>query len=287
MSAALAGIPPFGGGVERAISDTDFALFQRLILNESGIRLNPTKKALLVGRLWKRVRDLGLSSFRQYYLRVREDANERIEMIDLITTNETSFFREPGQFTSLENEIIPAWMRAAAAGQRPRRLRVWSAGCSTGEEPYSIAAVLAMRCPGWEIDILATDISTRVLRAAAQGVWPAEKAARIPTAYLTRYFLEGTGSKSGSIKARPSLARLIRFTQLNLQDRRYEVGGPFDLVLCRNVLIYFEPETREAIVERLLDRTEHGGYLFLGHSETLASHTSRVRCIAPAVWVRR
>jgi chemotaxis protein methyltransferase CheR len=285
---AASSVLPFADAIERAINDSDFNLFQRLILSHSGIRLNPTKKALLVGRLGKRVRELGLSSFRQYYLRVREDAAERIEMIDRMTTNETSFFREPRQFEMLENEIIPAWVRAASAAHRPKRLRVWSAGCSTGEEPYSLAAVLAAHCPDWEIDILATDISTRVLRTAAEGIWPAEKAARIPAHSLTRFFLEGTGSKSGKIKAKPSLRRLIRFARLNLQDAQYDVAGaPFDLVLCRNVLIYFEPEARQAIIERLLDLTHRGGYLFLGHSEALSGHSTRVRSLGSTVWVRR
>lgn len=287
MSGAVSHLLPFVGGIAFAISDADFNLFQRLILSHSGIRLNPTKKALLVGRLSKRVRELGLSSFREYYLRARGDAAERIEMIDLMTTNETSFFREPRQFEMLEEEIIPAWIHAAAAGQRAKRLRVWSAGCSTGEEPYSLAAVLATHCPGWEIDIVATDLSTRALRAAAEGIWPAEKATRIAPPYLTRHFLAGTGSKSGKIKAKPSLRRLIRFARVNLQEAQYDVGGLFDLILCRNVLIYFEPEARHAIVDRLLDLTEQGGYLFLGHAEALSGHSSRVRSLGSTVWVRR
>lgn len=287
MNVAASRLLPFAGGVAYAISDADFSLFQRLILSHSGIRLNPTKKALLVGRLSRRVRDLGLSSFREYYLLAREDAAERIEMIDLMTTNETSFFREPRQFEMLEEQIIPAWIRAAGSGQRPRRLRIWSAGCSTGEEPYSIAAVLASHCPDWQIDILATDISTRVLRAAAEGIWPVEKTTRIPAHYLARFFLEGTGSQNGKIKARPSLRRLIRFARVNLQAEQYDVGGPFDLILCRNVLIYFEPDARYAIVDRLLDVTQRGGYLFLGHSESLSGHSSRVRSIGSTMWVRR
>ena len=277
----------FAHAVELSISDADFSLFQRLIMSDSGIRLNPTKKALLVGRLSRRIRELHLPSFRAYYLRVREDADERVRMIDLMTTNETAFFREPRQFALLEEEIIPGWLRAAASGHRAKRLRVWSAGCSTGEEPYSVAAVLATHCPGWNIEILATDISTRVLRAAEEGIWPIEKAAKVPMDYLSRYFLQGTGTKAGKIKAKPALRRMIRFGQLNLHDAQYDVGGPFDLVLCRNVLIYFEPAARHAIVDRLLGVTHRGGFLFLGHSEALARHSARARSIGSTVWVRR
>lgn len=279
--------PDFSGEFERSITDGEFSLFQRLIQQESGIRLNGSKKALLIGRLSSRVRQLELPTFHQYYRRVREDDAERRVMIDLITTNETQFFREPRQFALLENSLVPAWKRAAEAGARPRHLRVWSAGCSTGEEPYSIAMVLDALCEGWSIEIIATDISTRALRAAAAGVWPREKARHIPPRYLRRYLLEGFGSQEGKVRAADAIRRHIRFFHMNLHEPPGDLGGPFDLVLCRNVMIYFDHDTRAVLVDRLIEHCARGGYLFLGHAETLQDSRARMRPVETTVWVRR
>jgi chemotaxis protein methyltransferase CheR len=276
----------FVGDVECAITDSEFSLFQELVLRESGIRLTPSKRVLLVGRLWRRVRQLGLDTFHDYYRRVRLDAAERQAMIDLVATNETAFFREPKQFALLETSIVPAWKRAADAGARPRRLRVWSAGCSTGEEPYSVAMVLDSMCEGWEIEIVASDISTRALRTAAAGIWPREKANNIPNHYLKRYMLEGFRAQVNRVKVADSIRQHVRFVRANLNDKNDYVGGSFDLVLCRNVLIYFDGHGRAAALGRLIDACNRGGYLFLGHAETLGELRAGVRAIEPAVWVR-
>jgi chemotaxis protein methyltransferase CheR len=274
--------------LSQSVSEADFALFQRLIERETGIYLAPVKKALLVGRLACRLRQLGLGSLRDYYKRVTADPDERVQMIDRISTNETQFFRGPLHFDFLANRALPEWCAQETAGQRPRHIRVWSAGCSTGEEPYSIAMTLLDRFPpssGWRIEILATDLSTRVLEKARSGLWPLDKSNQIPPAYLKSFMLRGTGSQEGTMKAGPELRQVVRFERLNMLDEATDLrAGPFDLIFCRNVLIYFQPATKAQVVRRLLDQLVPDGYLFVGHSESLNHLTERVRTVVPTVY---
>jgi chemotaxis protein methyltransferase CheR len=267
-----------------AVSDDEFELFQSLIHREAGIWLAPVKKALLVGRLARRLRELGMTSYRAYHERVREDPSEKVRMLDAICTNETHFFREPRHFELLATRVLPALREQAEAGHRARRLRVWSAACSSGEEPYSIAMALLDALPqGWDLQILATDLSTRILDRARAAVWPIEKAREIPEPHLKAFMLRGVGSQEGLMKAGPELRALVRFERLNLNGD----GWPderFDLVFCRNVLIYFERRAKERVVERLLDRLEPGGHLFLGHAESLGGLTTRARSVVPTVY---
>jgi chemotaxis protein methyltransferase CheR len=255
------------------ITDGEFRAFQEVIHREAGIWLADSKKALLTGRLSRRLRELDLPSFGAYFRQVTEVApEERVRMLDCICTNETRFFREPRQFEFIEQEVLPAWTAAAAAGARPRKIRVWSAGCSTGEEPYSIAMMLLSHCPpaaGWEIEVLATDLSTRVLARAEEGVWPMEDAREIPEPYLRRFMLRGVRTREGTMKAGPQLRGVVRFQRLNLNGDDYAVSGSFDLVFCRNVLIYFDAEGKSRVLSRLRDRVSPEGYLLLGHAESL------------------
>ena len=269
-----------------AITEREFALFQELIQKESGIYLAPAKKALLVGRLSKRLRALELPSFEEYYRRIvtEDDRAERIEMLDCVSTNETHFFREPRQFEFLERQVIPAWKRRG-----PGPLRIWSAGCSTGEEPFSLAMLLRHHfppCSGRRIEILGTDISTRVLARAQAAVWPIERAREIPLSYRRAFMLRGTASQEGRMKAGPELCEIVRFERLNLNDERYPVRGPFDLIFCRNVLIYFPAETKRRVIHRLLDALAPDGLLFLGHAESLNALTDRVATVVPTVYAR-
>lgn len=266
------------------VSDRDFLRFQALINREAGIWLAPVKKALLVGRLARRLRELGLHGYGEYYDRVVEDGAERVRMLDAICTNETHFFREPRHFDLLAERIVPAWVAEADAGRRPRRARVWSAACSTGEEPYSLAMSLLSALPGWEVEILATDLSTKVLARAEDGLWPVEKAKEIPTPYLKAFMLRGFGSQEGLMKAGPEIRRLIRFARLNLSQEPYPAIGHFDLVFCRNVLIYFDRDTKAKVVNRLIDRLVPGGHLFLGHAESLGGLSTRARAVVPTVY---
>lgn len=274
------GARPTAEGLPR-ITDREFRWFQKLVEAETGIQLPEAKRLLLVGRLARRLRALALESFSGYYRRVIEEHDELIRMIDLISTNETQFFREPKQFEFIERVLVPTW--ADASGPRGR-LRVWSAACSTGEEPYSIAMTVRAGLPGWNLEVVATDLSTRVIEKARAAVWPIEKCRQIPERYLKAFMLRGTGERRGEMKAGPELRSLVRFERLNLHGACREVGGQFDLVFCRNVLIYFSAEGRAAVVNRLLERLAPGGHFFLGHAETLNGITDRLRSVGPNVY---
>jgi chemotaxis protein methyltransferase CheR len=268
----------------RTLSPREFKLFQRLIHEEAGIYLSEAKQALLVGRLSRRLRALGLTSFGDYYERVvAGDPEERIRMLDCICTNETHFFREPQQFTYLETTLIPEW-RAEGPG---RTIRVWSAACSTGEEPYSLAMLLLRHFPpssGFRIEILASDLSTRALSRAQEGVWPIERKEEIPEAFLKRFMLRGQGRHAGQMKAGDEIRDVVRFARVNLNDDDLGVGGPFDLVFCRNVLIYFDAPSKAAVIRRLLKRMSPKSHLFLGHAESLLGFGEWLRRVGPTVY---
>lgn len=279
------GADPPGAGVGRApITDQEFGLLQQLVLRESGIYLSPVKRELMVARLGGRVRELGCASFGAYYRRLRRDPAERDEMLDRISTNETRFFREPAQFEFLAGRGFPAWEAEARAGRRRRRLRAWSAGCSTGEEPYSLAMCALAHLPGWSIDVLATDLSRRALARAREAVWPIERAEQIPRPYRDRFMLRGVRSREGWMKAGPELRSVVRFGRVNLSRELPADGEPFDLVLCRNVLIYFHPTERARALRALLGRLAPGGYLLLGHSESPGELWGLVHRVVPTIY---
>jgi len=267
------------------ISDQDFARYQALVNREAGIWLSTVKKALLVGRLARRLRELGITSYAEYYERVTSDPMERTKMVDAICTNETHFFREPRHWEFLADTLYPAWLEQAAEGKRERRVRVWSAACSSGEEPYSLAMSLLTAFPnGWSLEVIATDLSTKILDRARAATWPIAKAAEIPEPYLKAFMLKGYGSYEGTMRAGPEIRSIVKFQQLNLNGDDWPPAQSFDLVFCRNVLIYFDRVTKERVVSRLLDRLLPTGHLFLGHAESLSGFTDRVRSVIPTVY---
>jgi chemotaxis protein methyltransferase CheR len=271
----------------RTISSREFALFQALIQREAGIYLSQAKRDLLVNRLSPRLRELGIQTFEDYYRIADEDDDERVRMLDRISTNETQFFREPRHFEYLESSVYPGWHRRAESGEMHRRIRVWSAACSTGEEPFSIAmSLLAHFAPSWDLHILATDLSTRVLKKAEQAVWSLDRSAQIPPAYLKTFMLRGTRSQEGKMKAGAELRALIEFQRFNLNSESYPYRDSFDLIFCRNVLIYFDVPQRKHVLERLTECLTKDGLLFLGHAETASGITGRLRAIMPTVYVR-
>ncbi len=283
VETAVSGVGPL------PLSEREFSLFQMLVEREAGIHLGPTKQALLVGRLSRRVRALGLPSFGAYYRFViaRGNEAERVRMLDCLCTNETHFFREPEHFEFLRQRVFPEWTLRAAQGLMARRVRVWSAGCSTGEEPYSLAMELLSHFPpgsGWELEVLATDLSTWALERARQGLWPLEKAASIPRPMLRTFMLKGVRSQEGWMQAGPELREVLRFARVNLSDERGWPAGPFELVFCRNVLIYFGAEARAQALSALLRRLPPTGYLFLGHAESLTGSAEPARCVAPNIY---
>ena len=271
------------------ITHREFTLFQRFIHRHTGIHLPEAKKALIVARLSRRLRALELPSFMAYFERIERDRAEQTVMLDSICTNETRFFREPRQFDFLETDVLPRWRAQGEQGSRPKRIRAWSAACSTGEEPYSLAMLLHTHFPpgsGWSVEILASDISTKVLAAAREAVWPIERADDIPPAYRRAYMLRGVRGEAGKMRAQPNIRSLVEFRSVNLNDGHYAVDGPFDLIFCRNVLMYFDRETKAAVIERLTGHLARTGLLFLGHSETLHDATHALKHAGPTAYAR-
>ncbi len=272
------------------LSAREFARFQKLILERTGIFLAPVKEALLLGRLGSRLRQVGVTGFADYFELVTHDEAELVEMLDRVCTNETSFFRDPRQFEFLRSVLVPEWQRLAACGARDRTIRIWSAACSSGEEPYSLAMTLKNELddcrPPWRIEILATDLSTRILDKARQGIWPAEKCSAIPTPLLRKYMLRGVRSQAGKIKAAPEIRELVRFERLNLNDDIESAPENFDAIFCRNVLIYFDAAGRRRVLSRLLERLSPDGYLFLGQAETMNGSGERTRSAGPGAYQR-
>ena len=229
-------------------------------------------------------------SFGAYYRYVTTEGHEaeQARMLECLCTHETHFFREPQHFDFLSQRLLPEWV-AQATKEGPRRVRVWSAACSTGEESYSLAMTLLAHLPpssGWEVEVVATDLSTWALERARQGLWPVEKARHIPPRLLTDYMLEGVRGQQGWMKAGPELRSVLRFSRANLNDERTWPAGPFELIFCRNVLIYFGAEARKSTLQALLRRLPPAGHLFLGHAESITHSAAPVRCVAPNIYRR-
>ena len=266
-----------------------FSRFQALIYKESGIWLAAHKSSLLVGRLARRLRLLGLSSLAEYHSLVvhPDQQHERALMIDCITTNETQFFREPLHFEFLAQRVFPRLTEQANSGQRPKQICIWSAACSTGEEPYSLAMMLLKYFPpeaGWNLEVVATDISTRVLEKARTAIFPMAKAEEIPRDLLHAFMLKGRDDQEGQVRVAPQARKLVRFSRVNLQAESYPFVGFFDLIFCRNVLIYFDQNSKARAMDRILRQLAPTGLLFVGHSEALNQVTTRLKSVAPSIY---
>lgn len=253
------------GRVTAPMSDADFSAFASLIHDKTGIVINEAKRSMLVSRLSRRLRDLGLSDFQSYrdLLDSRAGAEEHGAFISAITTNVTSFFREPGHFEALAN-MVPGLASRAAAGDR---IRIWSAGCSSGEEPYSIAMTLKENWPTLaqaDLRILATDIDPGMVATARRGVYSAQQVGEAPPAILKKNLAKQRDGDGYAVD--PSLRQNLRFEELNLLGP-WPFNGMFDVIFCRNVVIYFDAPTRMALWRRFAERLHPGGTLFVGHSE--------------------
>lgn len=268
--------------MEFSITAEEFQRLSTLIYDESGISLGEQKKSLLASRLSKRLRDLDLATFSEYYGRVTEDPTreEFTRMLDLISTNKTDFFREPKHFDYLREQILPGLANT-------KRIRIWSSACSTGEEPYTIAMTLyeAVENPErWDFKILASDLSTRVLAKAASGMYDEDRFRDVPPEFIKRHFLRGRGEQAGVFKVKPHLAEAITFRRMNLMDDRFPIKNPLDLIFCRNVMIYFDRPTQETLVNKFHQYLKPGGYLFIGHSESLQWVTHPFKSVAPTIY---
>ncbi len=270
------------------LDDRAFGDIRDLLYRGVGILLSPTKKSMVIARLGRRISELGFTTFGEYVHRVRASEDERIRFIDALTTNETRFFREPSQFEFLVRDVLPRWRADARAGRRAPSVRLWSAACSSGEEPFSIAMLLLTELgrEGFTMEILATDISTRALERARSAEWSIHRAEQIPTPYLKAFMLRGTGSKEGRMCAGKELRQCVRFERFNLLSDPLPSGG-FDLIFCRNVLMYFSDETRRQVVERLAEALVPGGLLLVGHAEPLHFVTRQLSPVAPTIYSRR
>jgi len=268
----------------RAISD----LIDRCV----GIQLPASKRTMVEGRLRKRVRALGFSNLQDYGAHLFDRGGldaELIHLIDCVTTNKTDFFREPTHFDFLRNVAIPELVRERGAHRRePCAVKVWSAAASTGAEAYTIAMVLQdMVAAGTPIrfSILGTDVSTEVLKTARAAIYPADFVAPVSAAMRQRYVLTARDPGNQTVRITPELRRQVRFERLNLMDDSYPIDRDVDVILCRNVLIYFDKPTQAAVISRLVSHLRPGGYLMLGHSESMAGYASdSLRQVVPTVY---
>jgi len=264
------------------LSDADLSRIARLVYERSGITLHDGKRELIVARLQKRLRALDLVSYGEYLARVEADASgaELTALLDAIATNHTYFFREEEHFKYLTQRIVPEW-RAA----RRDRLKMWCAACSTGQEPYTIASSLGVLDPPVDFEMLASDLSTKALAAARAGVYKVGDLAAVPQDILRRCFEKGMGAQEGLARIHPSLQKRIAFRQLNLLEIT-SLGQQFDVIFCRNVMIYFDRAVQQRVVAMLERHLAPGGYLFISHSESLNAVTHQLRWIAPALYRR-
>lgn len=259
------------------LRDAEFEFLRGFVRQHCGIALNEHKRQLVQGRLSRRLRALQLPDFAAYCELLRHDPERELgELASAISTNVTSFFREAHHYEMLERELLPAWLeQKRRAGDR---LRIWSAGCSSGEEPYALAMVLAeaLEDSGHKLDakILATDLSPQALDTARKGVYPMERLAGISDARRVRWMLRGEGAYAGLACVHPRLRELVSFAPLNLLHA-WPMSGPFDAIFCRNVVIYFDQPTKQQLFERYAQMLPVGGYLFLGHSESLHGVSER------------
>ncbi|MET0364588.1 MAG: protein-glutamate O-methyltransferase CheR, partial [Sphingobium sp.] len=253
----------------------------------AGIKMPPTKLTMLEGRLRRRLRATGIASLDAYCTYVLSDEatpEERVHLINAVTTNKTDFFREPKHFDYLADTILPHYR---AEGRRS--IRCWSAACSTGAEPYTLAMVLddfAEQHGGPDYDILATDLDTEVLATAVKGIYADEMLAPVPRDMRRRHVLVPRDDSRRDVRISPALRQKVGFGRLNLMDVRYSIGEPVDMIFCRNVLIYFDKPTQRAVVSRLCDNLKSGGYLFLGHSESIAGFELPLTPVANTVFRR-
>jgi len=267
----------------QGLQDKEFYFIKEIVHKESGIRLTEMKKALVQSRVLKRLRELKMGDYRDYCRYLEENyAHEVVNLINCITTNKTDFFREPKHFEFMKGVFLPEF--AAAGGTR---LRIWSAGCSTGAEPYSIAATVldyyaGKRMP--DVKILATDIDTQVLRKGEEGLYRLEEIESMDVPLLKRYFMRGTGAYHGMFRVKESVKRLVHFGRLNLLDDAYPMKGPFNIIFCRNVIIYFDAESRTRLFDKFHAFLHDDGYLIMGHAETLAGLTNRFRFLGNTVY---
>ncbi len=269
-------------GIQR-IKDEDFNLLKEIIHRESGIRLTEMKRALVQARVMKRLRALKIWNYEDYcqYLTDNYD-QEIINLINCITTNKTDFFREAKHFEFMKEVVLPEFEQGCK-----KEIRIWSAGCSTGAEPYSIAITVLEYYSGKkmpDVKILATDIDTQVLRKGEEGIYDISEIESVDINILKKYFMRGSGVHDGAFKIKDFVKKIIYFRRLNLFDDVYPMKKLFNIIFCRNVIIYFDVESRERLLSKFYNFLYNDAYLIMGHSETMAGLTSNFRFIGNTIY---
>lgn len=265
-----------------AFSDCDFLIIKRLVHEYTGIYLDHTKRFLVQTRLSRRLKQLGLKNFREYRMMLQANKLGELEhLANAITTNTTSFFRHDNQFV-----FLARLFREMQEKKSFPEIKIWSAGCSSGEEPYTIAWVAHTTLTEEnfrKVTILATDLDSEILRIAERGIYPLEAVSKLPPAKVKQAFFRGSGPNAGLVKIKPEIRSIVNFEKLNLIDK-WGIEGPFDFIFCRNVCIYFHKDTQRALLERLADMQEEGSYLFLGQSESLFATCNLYKTVENAIY---
>uniref|UniRef100_Q31HM0 Chemotaxis protein methyltransferase n=1 Tax=Hydrogenovibrio crunogenus (strain DSM 25203 / XCL-2) TaxID=317025 RepID=Q31HM0_HYDCU len=263
-------------------TEQDFTRVKTLVYDFAGIDLNDSKKNLVYNRLAKRIRFLELNSFKQYLSFVEEQGeSEFVHLINAITTNLTFFFREDHHFEYLAHTVIPSILER---NKSSKKIRIWSAGCSTGEEPYSLAIVLKETVPaGWDARVLATDLDTNVVETGRTGVYKMDRLKGVSDARKKRWFLKGSGSMEGNVRVKPELQQIIDFGQINLMNE-WPIKEAIDVIFCRNVVIYFDKETQARLFDRYANLLPDNGHLFIGHSESLYKVCDRFELLGQTIY---
>ncbi len=271
------------------MSDKDFRRLSNFITEHAGIKLPDVKKVMLQSRLQKRLRELNMDNYKEYVDFVfSEDGlqNEIIHMLDVVSTNKTDFFREPIHFEFLEKNVVPEYVRQFPVS---RQMKIWSAGCSSGEEVYTIAMSLS-ECkenfPGLDYRIVGTDISTDILQKAINAVYKEEKVETVPAKLKKKYLLRSKDRKLKKVRVVSELRNKASYKRLNFMDTSYNIAEEFDVIFCRNVLIYFNRDTQEKVINRLCTKLRKGGYFFIGHSESIMGMDVPLKQIKPTIFVR-
>ncbi len=272
---------------EQHLTEGQFERLRRLIRDEAGINLPPAKRLMLETRLRRRMRASGAASFDDYCREIHGAANaaELAHLLDAVSTNKTDFFREPPHFAFLRDKLLREWKTSGAK----RTLRIWSAGCSSGQEPYTLAMVLSDcwdQFGGFEFEILGTDLNTHVLEEARTAVYPAAEAEKIPPSLRSKYLLVSKDRTREVVRVVPEIRRRVEFRRLNFMDRDYGFREPFDGIFFRNVMIYFDRPTQTRVLERLVSCLATGGYFFSGHAESLHGFDLPLAPVAPTVYRR-
>lgn len=270
------------------LTDKEFAQLSSFIYKESGIKLPPIKKIMLQSRLHKRLKELQIPSFKEYcdYVFSPEGMDsELVHMLDVVSTNKTDFFREPAHFDFITNYVLPQHTDE----NQGSIFNAWSAGCSSGEEPYTLAIVLSEymeKDPRFNYAITATDLSTKILNCATNAVYSEDKVAAIPLNLKQKYLLRSKDRAQKTVKIAPEIRNKVSFSRLNFMDSTYRLNNMFNLIMCRNVLIYFDRETQEKVINKLCTKLLPGGYLMLGHSESILNMKFPLKQVKPTIYQR-